>query len=370
MLLALPPELLDKVIDFIDDRPDILSLALTSHFFTERLIPSVLDYREITADHDNNRLWSHLFRNPLLACNIRTLTIDLLTDRRRLPRTCRRESTNFEGDERSEASVLDALSCMAGLQHLRWYWDGDASLEPVGMNPLFASLYASCPNLTSLDIHDVVDTDSQGARLVDRNSQLPLLRNLEAFRYNLLSIEPRPVIPVPYLITFLSGHPHLHYLHLELNDTQLSHYEALAETHLPRLRTFKFRAHEFPPEIFQSFLSCNTTIEILEVRVLELGGSILEGLKEGSVPSLREFTCTKELWPFICLAKPPLRHLNGLRVNEFGENGENFEVLEGVSDTLESVTLSLCSLGATTQVSEVLGLFQKRLPRVKVDVNP
>ncbi|KDQ58298.1 hypothetical protein JAAARDRAFT_193711 [Jaapia argillacea MUCL 33604] len=370
MLLTVPPELLDNIVDFIDDRRDILSLALGSHFFMARLIPSVLDYREIVAEYDDKRLWSRLSRNPLLARNVRTLTIDLLTEQYRLPRISPAELSGSEDDEGSEASALDALSCMTGLLRLYWHWDSDASLESAGMNPLFTSLYASCPNLSTLSIFEVVDAESRGMGLVDRNSQLSLLRNLESFRYTLLSIEPRPVVPLVFLVTFLSGHPHLHHLDLDLSVTPLSHYEALAETHLPRLRTFKFRACQFPPDIFQSFLSGNRAIEVLDVSIFGSYRPIFQGLQEGSVPSLREVTCARGLWRSLCFAKPPLRHLTGLLGGEYGGNWADFQALEDVSETLESVTLSLRGLGTTTSVLEVLDWFQSRLPRVKVYVKP
>ncbi|KDQ49684.1 hypothetical protein JAAARDRAFT_63549 [Jaapia argillacea MUCL 33604] len=370
MLLTLPLELLDKIIDFIDDRQDILSLALASHFFMERLIPSVLDYREIVAECDDHRFWSRLSRNPLLARNIRTLTVDLLVDECRLPRISSAELSGSEDDEGSDASVLDALPRMTGLVRLDWHGDNDARIESTGMNPLFTSLYASCPNLITLSIYEAVDAESRGMGLADRNSQLSLLRNLECFCYTLVPIGPRPVVPLAFLIPFLSGHPHLHYLHLDLNDIQFSHYEALAEAHLPHLRTFKFCAYQFPSHIFQSFLSGNKTIEVLEISAYGSDRPIFQGLKEGSAPSLREVTCARGLWRSLCFAKPPLRHLTGLLGGEYGGNWADFQALEVVSETLESVTLSSRGLGATTPVSEVLDWFQSRLPRVEVDVWP
>ncbi|KDQ53569.1 hypothetical protein JAAARDRAFT_97780, partial [Jaapia argillacea MUCL 33604] len=67
----LPSELLDVIIDFVDDSPDILSLVLTCRSFANRLIPSVLEYREITTSIHCEALWRHLVENAFLARNIR-----------------------------------------------------------------------------------------------------------------------------------------------------------------------------------------------------------------------------------------------------------------------------------------------------------
>ncbi|KDQ53583.1 hypothetical protein JAAARDRAFT_97203, partial [Jaapia argillacea MUCL 33604] len=74
-MLWLPIELVDHIIDFLDDCSDILSLALTCRLLAKRLIPSVLEYREITTTINLEALWSHLADSPSLARNIRALHI-------------------------------------------------------------------------------------------------------------------------------------------------------------------------------------------------------------------------------------------------------------------------------------------------------
>ncbi|KDQ53579.1 hypothetical protein JAAARDRAFT_429263 [Jaapia argillacea MUCL 33604] len=89
-MLALPLELVDGIVDFVDDRPDILSLALTCRFLTDRLIPSVLDYREIATSIQPKALWTQLAENPSLAQNIRVLRIkELVGGALKIPRVFR-----------------------------------------------------------------------------------------------------------------------------------------------------------------------------------------------------------------------------------------------------------------------------------------
>ncbi|KDQ49697.1 hypothetical protein JAAARDRAFT_101049, partial [Jaapia argillacea MUCL 33604] len=68
-----PLETINSIIDLIDDRSDILSLALTCKSFAKHLIPSILDYREIRAPFELSQIWRHLANNPTLARRVREI---------------------------------------------------------------------------------------------------------------------------------------------------------------------------------------------------------------------------------------------------------------------------------------------------------
>ncbi|KDQ49712.1 hypothetical protein JAAARDRAFT_100613, partial [Jaapia argillacea MUCL 33604] len=62
----LPLELVYSIVDSVHSRSGVLSLALTCRFFKDRLIPNVLDYREINVPPNALTLWNHLNDNSSL----------------------------------------------------------------------------------------------------------------------------------------------------------------------------------------------------------------------------------------------------------------------------------------------------------------
>ncbi|KDQ55250.1 hypothetical protein JAAARDRAFT_101724, partial [Jaapia argillacea MUCL 33604] len=70
-ILDLPRELFDAVVDGIDDRVDVLSLALTCRHAHSSLVPDVVDFREISAPVGYHVLWDHLASHPELARHVR-----------------------------------------------------------------------------------------------------------------------------------------------------------------------------------------------------------------------------------------------------------------------------------------------------------
>ncbi|KDQ63959.1 hypothetical protein JAAARDRAFT_97971, partial [Jaapia argillacea MUCL 33604] len=74
-LLSIPLELVQPIVDHLEKPSHILALALTCRSLKEILIPSVLNYREITTiwEISSLPLWERMAQNPSLAQNVRSL---------------------------------------------------------------------------------------------------------------------------------------------------------------------------------------------------------------------------------------------------------------------------------------------------------
>ena len=75
LLLHLPQDTLELIAEALDDRPDLLSLALTCSTWKCIIIPRHLEYREILLSVDHLYIWKHLAERPSLAANVRRLVI-------------------------------------------------------------------------------------------------------------------------------------------------------------------------------------------------------------------------------------------------------------------------------------------------------
>ncbi|KAI0031971.1 hypothetical protein K488DRAFT_70991 [Vararia minispora EC-137] len=69
------PELLEIVLDNIDARRDLLSLALSCTRFSAVIIPERLNHHTIVASPYHAPLWAHLAANPRLARYVHSLTV-------------------------------------------------------------------------------------------------------------------------------------------------------------------------------------------------------------------------------------------------------------------------------------------------------
>ncbi|KAI0310669.1 hypothetical protein OF83DRAFT_1040784, partial [Amylostereum chailletii] len=67
----LPPEIQDAIVDNIESRSDLLSLALTCTTFRDIVVPNHLHFRTIISPYPNTPLWNRLARRRDLARSVR-----------------------------------------------------------------------------------------------------------------------------------------------------------------------------------------------------------------------------------------------------------------------------------------------------------
>lgn len=73
ILFVLPVQIILQVISFIDDRKDLLSLALTCRVLSQVLIPDYIDHVEIQTPPHMVEVWDSLLERPVLGNCVKTL---------------------------------------------------------------------------------------------------------------------------------------------------------------------------------------------------------------------------------------------------------------------------------------------------------
>ncbi|KDQ49687.1 hypothetical protein JAAARDRAFT_212074 [Jaapia argillacea MUCL 33604] len=356
---SLPPELLDFIIDSIDSRIDILSLAGTCQFFKSILIPLVYDYREITVPYHSLLIWNWFNNNSTLLRHVRKLRLNHNLRQLKVPRLLSgMDPTNIVSLERLEASgrsFLSAMSHMRGLVTLCWDVDWRMNHFDFGgdVRPVLPILHASCPRLREISIWDspegVHEFLGDGGT---RHKTISVLRNIETFHYHFLISLESP-LPIPHIIEFVIHNPSLQVFTLNFHHTSISHYEKLADIFLPHLRTFVIIAPYVSSDVLSAFITRNRTIECLTLDARSQNG--LASLTEGSLPSLRQFTShIGSAWTFVCLTKPPLSHLGGLMTHDFTDLGQCRKALRAVSGTLKVITVPSSHFRIGMWVQEIL----------------
>lgn len=74
-ILALPEEILEEIVSELDQHKDLVTLALTSRFCANAVIPHHTQYRILRLRHTFPEIWAHLARRSDLARNIREVYI-------------------------------------------------------------------------------------------------------------------------------------------------------------------------------------------------------------------------------------------------------------------------------------------------------
>ncbi|KAF8510297.1 hypothetical protein BU17DRAFT_98246 [Hysterangium stoloniferum] len=130
-LFTRPEEIVVIIISHIEDRHDLLNLALTSRIFKRIIIPSFLDVIHIRCDPRRTDLWQWIASQPHLALRTRTLElVDEIDEKRRLiddkaliPSSFSQGFDILGGREFYENSVLSlaaAVMLMTDLRSFRW----------------------------------------------------------------------------------------------------------------------------------------------------------------------------------------------------------------------------------------------------------
>lgn len=135
-LLTLLPELLEILLDYIDLRPDLLSLALTCRFFAAYVLPDRIDYHTLVATPYHEALWENLCAHPQLARLVHNLTLydDPLqvkphTGKLRLPRGLGSSGHEYTLGRFDAEHIARSLASMANARRLHLLYIRKTSVE-------------------------------------------------------------------------------------------------------------------------------------------------------------------------------------------------------------------------------------------------
>ncbi|KDQ56193.1 hypothetical protein JAAARDRAFT_208367 [Jaapia argillacea MUCL 33604] len=333
--LALPFELIDLVADLIDDRSDLLSMALTCQSLNKHLIPSVLDYREIRAPFEGPYLWNHLAKNTHLARRVRTLRVVTEGYTPKLPKGIE-EGGAIHEDGQHEEVFLRATFCTSQLVTFEWSDQRvrGLSFNRVSYDQLWDILVVSCPRLRNLDVCDNVNVLSEDS-LVGRSGRLSAVNTLWYCKYTISFCGIRPLWRLsPAFVTNVVAHnPSLRCLDLIVPSLE-EHLSPLGdefgEILLPSLTSFSLYCFTFAsPTTLSRFLRLNSTLESV---ALDSPYS-LQSLAKGDLPNLHHFWSKDAQWTSVCLAMPPIWELHC--VFDGLEDREVLNAFNSVSSTLK-----------------------------------
>ncbi|KDQ54945.1 hypothetical protein JAAARDRAFT_196320 [Jaapia argillacea MUCL 33604] len=411
-LLRFPSEVVHNVIDFVDDRQQVLALALTCQFLKTTLIPDHLDYRVLKVSFSNLDLLERLIARPSLARNVRSISIchgphcsSPMDDRHQC-------SHSADGEAVAERVLCSAFGLMGNLTRLEWWL-----LRPRYTKDLiWETIKESCPRLREL----VVREFEHCQRSVSL-SKLVEFRNLEEVEMD-LAFRPDMPSPVNHLRTLLAHCPTLHTLKLTFTAAQphiqtlFSLEDIFLHASLPRLRSLQLRGVCSDPSIFKSFLGRHPTIENLatircadrewgfeegmftivdettlpnlHTLVMMLSSAILASflirhpaieyvsfdgnqstdssplftqLPIGSLPNLREFECYHDEALAICDSAPPIETLGVLNAERVPfESEATVQALQKVATTLRTIYFE----GLEDSPFDVAEMLRRKVPGV------
>ena len=156
-LLTLIPDILEQILDDIDLRPDLLSLALTCRFFATYVLPDRLDYHTLVVTPYHEALWENLCAHPQLARLVHNLTLydDPLqvkphTGKLRLPRGLGSSGHEYTLGRFNAEHIARSLASMANVRRLHVLYIRKSNVE-TAMRVLPDTLRLVFANLPSVE---------------------------------------------------------------------------------------------------------------------------------------------------------------------------------------------------------------------------
>ncbi|KAG6827490.1 hypothetical protein H0H92_011566 [Tricholoma furcatifolium] len=283
-----PTEILDAIIFHIDSRTDLLSLALSCHRMHDVVCPRHIDYRVVRCKVSAIRVWNHLIVNRALARNVRRLEIlderCTAAEQEIVPPGILASDTDLEttDDElclhdKQERFLVSALAKMTALSSFSW----SCNHSPISIDNVWPALLR-CHSLQEVDISDNLAFSApsgnldrkQGRQTVSLNitynsprstpnvaAPRPQADDLLLFgrwthltSLTLVNVRCSPTTGFDSTSSFISAHPNLEVLHLDIGPIPTSSGDArlvLYPNSLPRLRELQSNK-----EIATAILSC------------------------------------------------------------------------------------------------------------------
>lgn len=362
-----PNEILDMIAFHIDNRKDLLSLALTCQRLRDIVLPRHLEYRFIQCRPSSERLWRHLIAHPLLACNVRRLHIidEMSKDVEVIPSRVAEETPVVEARNQEldrhiihQCLIIEALARMTTLT--TFSWSCNSSL--ITFDDVSPTLF-TCEMLKEVDITDNHIFSARSINGFEQNEGTSLARNQLASRSQILDVPDLTSVAVRTArsTSRLGKHP------------SLENIQTLLISHCPNLTTLRIgydhrrpfipRADDFFAlgrwpnlqnlslqnlwcstqngfEAATDFLAAHPSLEYLQ---FELGRIQLD-LPPNSLPKLRELACSRDVAVSI-LSCPrdneyirPLECIKGVKLS----GGRKEEFLKSIAkySTLRKIELA------------------------------
>ncbi|KAF9008213.1 hypothetical protein BDQ17DRAFT_1349555 [Cyathus striatus] len=315
MITRQPTEILDAIVFYVNDRQDLLSLALSCKRMHDIVFPRHWDYRVIRCKLSSIRVWNHLSVHRCLARNVRRL--EVMDERSTLPELVPKgilstdtdlESTDDELTlhEKQERFLQRALGRMAGLKAFKW----SSNHSPVEIHHIWPIL-VKLGTLERVEIADnlvFLPNDTEESKLVSKQAVLPHMTSmvLKSTQHIYGASKHPDLSRVSAMLINCPNLENLDVTYVAPRSSQQSGVilrpvadEFLLYNRWPQLTTLKLvNLRCSIPTVAASlapFLAAHVNIESLHV---DFGGETLFSdlpLPSGSLPRLRELCAGKGL---------------------------------------------------------------------------
>ncbi|KZV66470.1 hypothetical protein PENSPDRAFT_688946 [Peniophora sp. CONT] len=289
--LTLLPELLDLILDYIDIRTDLLSLARTCRFFAGYVLPDRLDYHTLVVTPYHEALWENLCAHPQLARLVHNLTLydDPLqvkphTGKLRLPRGLGSSGHEYTLGRFDAEHIARSLAGMLNARRLHLLYIRKTNVE-TALHVLPDTLRLVFENLPSLERVSTMTNlgDEDQNALASEHHPLWALSGLRSFE---IDVNGGNETIWPAYEAVLRRSPEIENLRLPdfLDDEMMTRLCEIPLPHLKRFNRGYVWSISMTPRIVD-FLNAHPTIETL---------------RWATVPSM----------PIPCSALPALQHLS------------------------------------------------------------
>ncbi|KDR76596.1 hypothetical protein GALMADRAFT_247003 [Galerina marginata CBS 339.88] len=352
MSVTLPYDVLEQVVAYIDDYPDVLNFALSNKEAYSLAVPQHLHYRDIRCKLRNPSLWQWLSRSEnRRVAHIRSLTIlpedakshwlpseHLYDLRRRLPAelsTHESPSMDLPSEEvllDSERKLISALKRMSNLQRFRWYHLPGPQLN--GGNNVWSTL----KQLGSVKEVDAVDLGFYfpGVTLMALSKTFLSLTGFTSFKHRTaigdsLSDDKYPEIPLlEHMLVY--NLPELRVLALELDHNEQRKGTAdigfiMTNGRWLFLRVLRLQGVNCRAPELMEFLIFHSTLEELALAEMMPGHAWTQiDLPRDALPNLRHLECSSAQAVALLKNRPnsSLKTLHGVEVHDTIVNSDYF----------------------------------------------
>ncbi|KAK0470444.1 uncharacterized protein EV420DRAFT_1634866 [Desarmillaria tabescens] len=346
-----PTEILDAIVFHIDDKRDLVALAVSCRRMHGVVVPRHLDYRVVRCKVSSISVWNHLIVNRSLARNVRRL--EILDERAsgeavRIPGGVVGTDTDLESTddelgmhEKQERFLVSALARMSALRSFVW----SCNHSPISIDNVWPTLL-KCQTLSEVEINDNMifgpTSDSGEDSRAARSLVLPSVKtaSFQSTKHIYGSCQNPELGRIKDMLNYC---PNLEDLNISYARPRppFAAYIPADELFLygrwPSLTTLTLTNLRGASDAASTFLSSHPSLEVLNLDITPIT------LYPNSLPRLRELTAHKDVVTAILECGPhPLETIKGVRLSgpcdaflsslkRFGGSVKRVE-LEGWSD--------------------------------------
>ena len=178
-----PTEILDGIVFYLDNKRDLLSLALSCKRMHGVVFPRHYEYRVIRAKPSSLSIWNHLIVHRSLARNVRKLEVmdERSAEPEVVPSGVLTSDTDIESSDdelsmhvKQERLLVAAIAKMSSLRSFRW----SCNHSPIIIDGIWPTLL-KCQSINEVEINDNLVFSPRNATIPKDPQRIPVMRDLK-----------------------------------------------------------------------------------------------------------------------------------------------------------------------------------------------